>query len=222
MEECSYENFPITDISQLPLLIESDWHLEGLNVTIPYKAAVLGYLDKIEQEASEVGAVNVVKIRRNAKNTELHGFNSDITGIRDTLIPLMNPELKHALVLGTGGASKAVCHVLDKISVQYTLISRKRKVGCLTYCDVNREVIDGIQLIINTTPLGMYPEIESRPDLNYDLLDRRHLLFDLVYNPEMTEFLREGQGRGCRIVNGMQMLISQAERSWEIWNDNNL
>ena len=219
---CSYENFPIDDISKLPALVESEGSLEGLNVTIPYKAEVLRYLDRIEQEASEVGAVNVIKIRRNIVSTELHGFNSDITGIRDTLIPLMNPEVKGALILGTGGASKAVCYVLDKISVQYTLISRTRKPGCLTYSDINKETIDSIQLIINTTPLGMFPETESRPDLNYDLLDERHLLFDLVYNPEMTPFLREGQERGCMIVNGMQMLISQAERSWEIWNDNNL
>jgi shikimate dehydrogenase len=222
IEGCSYENYPIPDISQLPVLTAAERDLRGLNVTIPYKSAVIPYLHRIEKDAAEVGAVNVIKISRTGNIAELHGYNSDITGIMATLLPLLGTGIQNALVLGTGGASKAVCYVLDRISVGYTLVSRTRKPGCLSYPDINKEIIDNSRLIINTTPLGMYPGTETSPEIDYSLLDERHLLFDLVYNPEMTLFLKKGQERGCRTVNGMKMLIAQAERSWEIWNDDSL
>ncbi|MCX6260045.1 MAG: shikimate dehydrogenase [Bacteroidia bacterium] len=215
---CSYENYPLTNISQITDLIR-DNELEGLNVTIPYKSSVIKFLDKIDPEAEAIGAVNVIKIKRTTGKTELRGFNSDMTGIMVTLIPVLSPEIKNALVLGTGGSSKAVCHVLKKINVHYTLVSREKKSFCLTYSDINSEILGKTRLIINTTPLGMYPETESKPDLNYDLLGSRHILFDLVYNPEITAFLKMGKERGCTVLSGIKMLHSQAERSWEIWNN---
>jgi shikimate dehydrogenase len=217
IEGCSYDNYPLINIIQISGLI-SDNEIEGLNVTIPYKSSVINFLDNIDPEAEKVGAVNVIKIKRTSGKTELTGFNSDITGIMATLRPVLSREIKNALVLGTGGSSKAVCHVLKKINVHCTLISRERKSGCLTYSDINSGILENNQLIINTTPLGMYPDTESKPDLNYDLLRSNHILFDLVYNPEITSFLKMGRERGCTILSGIKMLHSQAERSWEIWN----
>jgi shikimate dehydrogenase len=218
IEGCSYENYPLTNIIQISGLI-SDNEIEGLNVTIPYKSSVINFLDKTDPEAEKVGAVNVIKIIRTSGKTELTGFNSDITGIMATLGPVLNPEIKNALILGTGGSSKAVCHVLKKINIHYTLISREKKPGCLTYSDINSEILEDNRLIINTTPLGMYPDTEGKPDLNYNLLGPAHILFDLVYNPEITLFLKMGKERGCTILSGIKMLHSQAERSWEIWNN---
>jgi shikimate dehydrogenase len=221
IEGCTYENYPLTSISQLDDLIR-DKDLEGLNVTIPYKSSVIKFLRKIDPEAETIGAVNVIKIKRIGDKVELNGFNSDITGIMDTLMPVMSSEIKNALVLGTGGGSKAVCYVLKKINVNYTLISRKKKSFCLTYSDINSEILKNTQLIINTTPLGMYPDTDSKPDLKYNLLGKKHILFDLVYNPEITAFLKMGKERGCAVLSGIKMLHSQAERSWEIWNNDAL
>jgi shikimate dehydrogenase len=219
--ECSYENYPLTTIGQLPDLILNE-NIDGLNVTIPYKSSVIKFLDNIDPEADAIGAVNVIKVKRIKDKAELYGFNSDITGIMDTLLPVISSEIKNALVLGTGGSSKAVCHVLKKINLHYTLISREKKYGCLNYPDISPEIIRDTQLIINATPLGMYPETEGKPDVKYDLLGRKHILFDLVYNPEITSFLKMGKERGCTILSGLKMLHSQAERSWEIWNDDTL
>ena len=219
--DCVYDNYPLTSLDQLPELIHNE-KLEGLNVTIPYKSAVIKYLDKIDPEADTIGAVNVIRIVRIKDKTEMHGFNSDITGIRNTLISAITPAVRNALVLGTGGSSKSVCYVLKRINIHYTLISREKKSGCLTYHDINSEIIRNAQLIINTTPLGMYPDTESKPDIKYDLLDNNHILFDLVYNPEITSFLKMGKERGCTILTGLKMLYSQADRSWEIWNSDTL
>ena len=219
--DCTYDNYPLEDIRMLPELISSEPNLLGLNVTIPYKSQVISYLDHIDPEASQIGAVNVVKIKRSGAAINLSGFNSDIFGIMDTLASLPASSFKHALVLGTGGSSKAVRHVLGKINVQYTLISRSPKPGCLTYRELTPELMAGTGLIINTTPLGMYPQIGGKPEIRYDLLNENHVLFDLVYNPEITEFLRMGRERGCRVLTGIKMLYSQAGRSWEIWNDDN-
>ena len=221
IKNCSYDNYPLTNISQISDLIK-DNDLEGLNVTIPYKSSVIKFLDKIDPEAESVGAVNVIKIRKTAGKTELGGFNSDIKGIMDTLVPVMNTEIKNALVLGTGGSSKAVCYVLTKINVHYTLISREKKSACLTYSEIDSGILKNTQLIINTTPLGMYPDTDMKPDLKYDLLGNQHILFDLIYNPEFTAFLKTGKERGCTVLTGLRMLYSQAERSWEIWNNDAL
>ena len=221
IENCSYENYPLTNIGQLTDLIK-DTDLEGLNVTIPYKSSVIKYIDKADPESDAIGAVNVIKIHRRNNKTELYGFNSDIMGIRDTIVPVIISGIKNALVLGTGGSSKAVCFVLKSLNVPYTLISREKKPSCLTYSEITPELIRNSRLIINTTPLGMFPDVNSKPDLRYEFLGRKHILFDLVYNPEMTAFLKTGQERGCTVLSGLKMLYSQAERSWEIWNSNDL
>lgn len=217
--DCIYENYPLANIRELRMLVRKETDLSGLNVTIPYKSQVISYLDEVSDDASEIGAVNVLKIKRIGASIKISGFNSDITGIKDSLFSLLRPGIKKSLVLGTGGSSKAVCNVLDKLSVEYKLVSRSPKPGCLTYSDLNGDIIQSHQLIINTTPVGMYPDTAGRPDLNYDYIGRNHVLFDLVYNPMLTTFLRLGKERGAVVLNGLKMLYRQAEKSWEIWND---
>jgi shikimate dehydrogenase len=222
ISDCSYDNYPLASITELPGLLSSDPLLEGLNVTVPFKTEVLKYLDKIDPEANQVGAVNVLKIRRKGTGAMISGFNSDIFGIHENLKPVLSQKIQNAIVLGTGGSSRAVCHVLNKINVRYTLISRSLKPGCLTYTGLSSELLGKTQLIVNTTPLGMFPDIDGKPDIRYDLLNEKHVLFDLVYNPEMTAFLKEGKVRGCTVITGLKMLYAQAERSWEVWNNRNL
>ena len=219
---CIYENYPLSDINQLPALIADDPELCGLNVTIPYKSEVLSFLDAIDSEASEIGAVNVIKIKRSDQKVRLEGFNSDITGISDSVKPYIKEYMKQALVLGTGGSSRSVCHVLKKLGLNVIQVSRESRAGVITYSDITRGLIEDTDLIVNTTPLGMYPAKEGKPELNYSLLSRKQILFDLVYNPEITQFLKAGMEQGCTIISGIKMLFSQAERAWEIWNDDSL
>lgn len=219
INDCSYDNFPLTTIDQLPDLIKSDPYLCGLNVTIPYKSEVIRYVHLLDNEAARIGSVNVLKIKRVKDKIKLLAYNSDITGISDSLRQFIEQgRLKNALVLGTGGSSKSVQYVLKKYGVNFTLISRKRDGDILSYPDIDSGVMKGADLIINTTPLGMFPEINGKPDIDYNLLGEKHILFDLVYNPEITAFLRSGRERGCSIVTGLEMLHSQAEKAWEIWN----
>lgn len=220
--DCTYENFPIRDIGSLPELLASEPDLLGLNVTIPYKSEVIRFVDFIDPEAKEIGAVNVLKIRRTGRKIHLSGYNSDITGIYDSLSECFREGIKDAIVLGTGGSSRAVCHVLRTHGVRFVQVSRTGNKDILSYSDLSSKIIRKSRLIINTTPLGMYPDIDSRPDLDYSQLDKYHVLFDLVYNPEITRFLRSGLERGCSVISGLKMLHSQAERSWEIWNDQKL
>lgn len=222
ISECSYENYPLKSLDEFRILIASENDLCGLNVTIPYKSEIISFLDSIDPEAGEIGAVNVIKIVRQGTRIRLHGFNSDVTGIRDTLLPFIGEKVTDALVLGTGGSSRAVCHVLKKFGLKVNLVSRDRKPGVLTYSDISSGVIETTQLIVNTTPLGMFPDIESKPDINYKRLNRNHILFDLVYNPELTSFLRMGAEQGCSVISGIKMLYTQAEKAWEIWNNESL
>lgn len=215
---CIYENYPLVAVEELPALLKSVPDLEGLNVTIPYKSSIIKYLDTIDPEASATGAVNVLRIKRSGDQTRISGFNSDITGIRDSILPVLK-EIKQALVLGTGGSSGSVRHVLERSGVRVIRVSRKERPDSLIYSDITPELMSSTDLIVNTTPLGMYPDTGTKPDIRYDLLEKRHILFDLVYNPEFTLFLQEGQRRGCTIITGLKMLYSQAEKSWEIWND---
>lgn len=220
--DCSYENFPLQDLSVFTGLVGSDSELEGLNVTIPYKSEIMKFLTSVEPEASEIGAVNVIKIKREQRDQiKLIGFNSDITGLRDTLFPLAE-GIENALILGTGGSSRAVSYVLRKAGISFNTVSRERKPGALTYSDINSEILDKSLLIINTTPRGMFPDIEGKPEINYSRLTQNHILFDLVYNPEFTSFLQMGAEHGCRTISGLKMLYSQAERAWQIWNDDKL
>ncbi|MBK9391525.1 MAG: shikimate dehydrogenase [Bacteroidetes bacterium] len=222
INDSQYDNYPITDINQLKDLISVEPELCGLNVTIPYKSEVLRFLDFIDKEASEIGSVNVIKINRRAGSFILSGYNSDVTGISETLNHYVKNKLNHAMVLGTGGSSRSVCYVLRKMGVRITMVSRESREDVISYRDIKPDLIADIQLIINTTPLGMYPAVEGKPALDYSLLGKNHILFDLVYNPEITSFLASGLKQGCTVITGLKMLHSQAERAWEIWNDKNL
>ena len=220
--DCCYENYPLTNLNELQKLITVESDLCGLNVTIPYKSEIIRLLDAIAPEANEIGAVNVLKIKRLNGMIKLFGYNSDVTGIRDSILPYINDDVRNAIVLGTGGSSRAVCHVLNKFGLKITRISREKKPGILSYTDITSRLITDTDIIVNTTPLGMFPDIDSKPDINYNLLNSKHVLFDLVYNPELTSFLKMGVNQGCTIISGMKMLHSQAEKAWEIWNDENL
>ena len=222
ISDCSYENYPLKNLDEFRELIVSDQQLTGLNITIPYKSEIFRFLDVIESEAAVIGAVNVIKIRRHEGQIKLYGYNSDVTGIRDTLLPFIKENVRNALVFGTGGSSRAVCHVLKKFGLNIDRVSRKRKPGILVYSDIDSGFIGRTQLIINTTPLGMFPNIESGPEINYKMLNKTHILFDLVYNPEITTFLRLGAEQGCSTISGITMLYSQAEKAWEIWNNDSL
>jgi shikimate dehydrogenase len=216
--DCVYENYPLSEISQLIQLIQNDNQLCGLNVTIPYKSVVFKFLDSISPEAEEIGSVNVVKILRDKGNIKLVGFNSDVTGIKDTLFPYFN-RIRTAIVLGTGGSSRSVCYVLKTHGIDVLQVSRTQKPGLLTYSSLNKTILAQSQLIVNTTPVGMFPDVDSKPDIDYSVLGENHILFDLVYNPVVTSFLKEGVKQGAATVGGLKMLHSQAEKSWNIWND---
>lgn len=222
ISDCSYENFPLKSLDEFRELVASDDELCGLNITIPYKSEIIGFLDVIEPEAVEIGAVNVIKIRKLAGKIKLYGYNSDVTGISDTLLPFMGDNIRNALVLGTGGSSSAVCYVLKKFGIKVDQVSRDKRPGVLVYSDIDSEIINRTQLIINTTPLGMFPNTDSKPDINYRMLNRKHILFDLVYNPQFTSFLKMGAEQGCSIISGIKMLHSQAEKAWEIWNNDSV
>jgi shikimate dehydrogenase len=219
--DCSYDNFPLSDINQFEKLLSEEVNLCGLNVTIPYKSEIIKFLDSIDSEAEEIGAVNVIKFKVTDGKIKLYGYNTDVTGIRDSLSPFITNTVRNALVFGTGGSSKAVCYVLRKNGINITQISRERKSGMYTYPDINAEMLENTDLLVNTTPLGMFPDVTGKPDVNYCLLSDKHILFDLVYNPQITSFLKMGIERGCTTISGLKMLHSQAEKAWEIWNDDN-
>jgi len=216
--EAIYENHPLESIDEFSDLIEQYPDLVGLNVTLPHKLSVMRYLDNIDEKALHAGAVNVISIVKKGKMKLLKGYNTDIDGFVLSLKPLLDRNIHKALVLGTGGASRAVQTGLDEIGLTFSVVSRDRTKASLSYADLTGELISNCQLIINATPLGMYPDTENAPDIPYDSLTPGSILFDLVYNPEETLFLRLGQERGCRIKNGMEMLHIQAEKAWKIWN----
>lgn len=210
-----YELFPLQGIEELKKLVLNHANLKGLNVTIPYKKAVIPYLHAIDPEVEKIGAVNTIQI----KNGKLKGFNTDVYGFEQSLLRVMQPEIHHrALILGTGGAAQAVAYVLQKNGIDYQYVSRTQSENnCLTYSELPGQ-LKSYQIIINTTPLGMSPNIESKPDLPYQEVGAFHLFYDLVYNPTETAFLKAGKERGATIKNGLEMLHLQAEKAWEIWN----
>lgn len=213
----SYQNFEIQEIEEMQELWTQYPDLKGLNVTIPYKELVIPLLDELDDNAMEIGAVNTIK---RLKDGRLKGFNTDSYGFQQAISPLIHRDDKKALVLGTGGASKAVVHALKQLNIEVTRISRQGTApDTLHYDQVSPDVLAMHQLVINTTPLGTYPDIESSPPLPYEGLHARHLLFDLVYNPPVTQFLEQGRKVGCRWLNGLGMLEHQADKAWEIWND---
>jgi len=208
-----YELFPLEEIHQLSDLLLRHSNLEGLNVTIPYKEQVLPYLHAIDEEAKAIGACNCIKI----KDGKLTGFNTDAPAFRESLLQQLQPHHNKALVLGTGGAAKAVVHVLRGLGIPFTYVSRSSGSG-LVYEELSREIMEEYPLIINTTPLGSFPKVDTAPAIPYEYLTERHYLYDLVYNPAKTLFLQQGEERGATIKNGYEMLVGQAELSWKIWN----
>lgn len=219
IENTIYQNFPIENINLLPDIINNNSNLLGLNVTIPYKTQVIPYLDQLSESASAIGAVNTIKIIRNGRTTILRGYNTDEYGFRNSLLPYLNENHKKALILGTGGASKAVEYVLQQLSISYMLVSRKpTAANQLAYENLNHAVVHEHKLIINTSPLGMYPNIEQYPALPYHALTSNHILYDLIYNPSETAFMKQGISNGATVINGLKMLHLQAEKAWEIWN----
>ena len=211
-----YELFPIEKVEVLPNLINDLPNLIGLNVTIPYKQAVLPYLDEVSEEAAAVGAVNTIKIRAG----KLKGYNSDVYGFQTALESFLgtNNRVEGALILGTGGAAKAVEFVLNRMNISFLKVSRSIEKGDIVYENIDEHLLGNHRLIINTTPLGMQPNIETAPNIPYTYLSEQHFLYDLVYNPERTTFLAKGAQYGAAILNGLSMLHLQAEKSWEIWN----
>ena len=216
--DAQYLNFEIPNINEFRNIINTNTNLRGLNVTIPYKEQVIPYLDDIDITASEIGAVNVVKFIRNGNNLILKGFNSDVIGFCNSLKPLLKPHHTHALVLGTGGAAKAITHGLKSLGIEPIYVSRSKKDGVLTYNELTPEIIKKYQVIVNTTPAGMYPHVDTCPDIPYHLLTPQHLCYDVVYNPEVTLFMKKSQEQGAMVKNGLEMLILQALAAWEIWN----
>ncbi len=212
-----YRNFEMQDISGLPLMLEKHKNLIGFNVTIPHKEAVLGYLDDIEPEARKIGAVNVVRIDRSQGSPHLTGFNTDRIGIELTLKQWDFPPDIKAIVFGTGGSSKAVTYQLESLGIRYIQVSRKSSPTAISYAELTLKMIRDNKLLINCTPVGMYPDIGDKLPLAWSALSSEHFLFDLIYNPDMTGFLKEGLERGASVQNGLLMLHEQAEASWRIW-----
>ena len=212
--DATYELFPIEAISEFVELLYSSPELSGLNVTTPYKESVIRYLDQMDPVAVAIDAVNCIVIR----NGKTKGYNTDATGFKKSLNPLLKSQHTSALILGTGGSSKAVAYALTQLGIPFQKVSRVKTEGVLSYEELSGDVISHHKLIINTTPLGMYPHIDEVPPLPFDHITEQHLLFDLIYNPEETKFLAMGREKGAAVKNGFEMLQLQAEASWEIWN----
>ncbi|MEN8228544.1 MAG: shikimate dehydrogenase [Bacteroidota bacterium] len=213
-----YRNFPLEEISDFELLVKEQSNLSGLNVTVPYKQKIIPYLDALAETARSIQAVNTICFCRKKGIHALVGHNTDVIGFERSLKEHLNKQHTSALVLGTGGSSKAVIFVLEKLGIPYHIVSRSEGENRVTYAQLENDLVAASPLIINTTPLGMHPELSTYPDIPYDAITPGHLLFDLVYNPEKTKFLSLGEEKGATIVNGYDMLVYQAEGSWEIWN----
>jgi len=213
--DCSYKNFDLETIDSFIELKKNCKVFSGFNVTIPYKEVILPYLDYIDEEAKRIGAINTIKI----KNNKLIGYNTDHYGFKESLVKYLKPHHKTALILGTGGASKAVAFALRELGIKFEYVSRTKSPEIKhTYNTLTSTEVEANKLIINCTPLGTFPKLEKCPEISYDQLDKYHLLFDLIYNPAQTKFLKNGKLRGAKTINGLEMLINQAEKSWEIWN----
>lgn len=210
-----YENFEIENAEELLNIVRKNPNLKGLNCTIPHKQAIIPLLDSVSEEAKEIGAVNVIQIR----NGKLRGFNSDIIGFTESIKPLLKPHHQKALILGTGGASKAIRVGLEKLGIETMYVSRTAQNGRLTYEDITPEIVHEYEIIVNCSPLGMHPNVKTFPTLPYHAMSERNLLYDLVYNPEETEFMRRGKEHGAVVKSGLEMLHLQALASWDFWNE---
>lgn len=230
LEDCEYRTFPIQNISDFPEIIKNNPDLCGLNVTHPHKIGVIYYLDKLDEAAKEIDAVNCIKVvnshpvesffsgELSSTQVRLEGYNTDAYGFEKSLKPLLKRHHQKALILGDGGASRAVAYVLRKLDIEYLIVSRRARSKQVSYNELTAELMADHLLVINTTPLGTYPAIEGCPDIPYEYLSSRHLAYDLVYNPAETEFLKRAKAKGAQTKNGLEMLHIQAEKAWEIWN----
>lgn len=214
IDDAQYENYPISEIGQFNALWEADARLEGLNVTIPYKKEVIPFLQFSSSVVESIHACNCIR----KFNGALYGYNTDVIGFKNSLLPFLKPHHTHALLLGTGGASAAVEWVLQKLNITYQIVSRTKGVGKIGYDQVTPEIVASHTLIINTSPLGMYPNINEAPAIPYEAIGTQHHLYDLIYNPNETLFLQKGAAQGATVQNGLEMLHIQAAESWKIWN----
>ena len=216
----TYVNFDLQSIDELKAIIKNTSNLKGLNVTIPYKEQVIPLLDKLNKRAKEIGAVNTIRI---TKNNKLKGYNTDFYGFKNSLKPHLKSHHKKALILGTGGASKAIAYALKKLKIKYDFVSRSQKENVTyLYSDLSSDIISKYTIIINCTPIGTFPKVNQCPNIPYDAITSKHILYDLIYNPEQTKFLQCGELKGATTINGSEMLRLQAEKSWEIWFKNKL
>ena len=215
IEGYHYDLFPLENIQELTKLLKEHSNLVGLNVTIPYKEQVMPFLDEISESAKGIGAVNTIRI----ENGQLKGFNTDAYGFEKSLKAFLKPHHQYALILGTGGAAKAVQYVLEQLNIEYKYVSRTPDEEQFSYSELNEKILEKYQVIVNTTPLGMYPKTEQCPNIPYQYLTNKHLLYDLVYNPKESLFLKNGKEKGASIKNGLEMLHLQAEKAWSIWNN---
>lgn len=216
--DAEYINFEIKKIEALPEIIATNPELKGLNVTIPYKEKVISYLDTVSPEVRSIGAVNVVKIEHNGNKTILKGYNSDVIGFTKSIEPLLERFHKKALILGTGGSSKAINFGLKSLGLETVFVSRYERPDTIQYERITPEIVSEYNVIVNCTPCGMYPHIEECPNLPYDALTDKNILYDLIYNPDQTLFMKKGAEHGATVKNGLEMLLLQAFASWDFWN----
>ena len=216
-----YENFELPSIDMLTEVLDKNPDLKGLNVTIPYKEKVIPFMDELDETAEKVGAVNVIKIIKGEKAgvIKLVGYNSDYMAFRNSIAPLLTPEMTSALVLGTGGASKAVKAALESLDIDVDLVSRRKSASIITYEELTKQMIHSHNVIVNTTPLGTYPDTELCPDIPYRFITPQHLCYDLVYNPSETMFMKKAKERGAIVKSGLEMLLLQAFESYRIWTE---
>ncbi len=214
-----YENFEIPSVEVMQEVVDKNPNLRGLNVTIPYKQKVIPFLDSITPEAQAIGAVNVIKVMHIGKKTLLKGYNSDVIGFTKSIEPMLEKFHKKALILGTGGASKAIDYGLRSLGLETVFVSRFKRDNTIQYADITSEVVKEYNVIINCTPCGMYPHADECPMLPYEAMNEHTILYDLIYNPDQTLFMKKGAEYGANTKNGLEMLLLQAFASWDIWND---
>ena len=215
-----YENYELSSIDQLQEVLDKNPNLRGLNVTIPYKEKVLDFLDSITPEAQAIGAVNVIKVTHEGKKIRLKGYNSDVIGFTQSIEPMLDKNWhKKALILGTGGASKAINYGLRSLGLETVFVSRYERPDTIQYASITDEVIREYNVIVNCTPIGMYPKTEQCPDLPYQAMDQHTIVYDLIYNPDETLFMKRGAEQGAQTKNGLEMLLLQAFASWEFWHE---
>ncbi len=218
LQNVAYKKFPLKGIEEFPLLIRQNEELSGLNVTIPYKERILKYVDSLDETAQKIGAVNTLTIETKDGQPFIKGYNTDAPAFKETIEPHLADHHKKALILGTGGAAKAVAYALETLDIGYTFVSRNPRSGILSYRVLNEYIIETHHIIINTTPIGMFPDNASCPEIPYKKLSSKHLLYDLVYNPPKTEFLINGTVNHAKTIGGLDMFRLQAEKTWKLWN----